>query len=76
MYGYSEPLSTAKGHINGENGLTNPITVMSKDEVVQKVFEKYSKKPLLDEAAEALLKKNTKRKDGLSDAPKSFKDAV
>lgn len=40
------------------------------------MFEKYSKKPLLDEAAEALLKKNTKRRDGLSDAPKSFKTAV
>jgi hypothetical protein len=30
----------------------------------------------LDDAAEALLKRNTKRRAGLSDAPKSFKDAV
>lgn len=80
MYGYSQPLSN-KNCNNCKNAakdkaFSNSITVMSKDEVVQKVFEKYNKKPLLDDAAEALLKRNTRRIAGLSDAPKSFKDAV
>lgn len=34
MYGYSEPLKTAKGNLNGESVPVNPNTVMSKDEVV------------------------------------------
>ena len=75
MYGYNEPLSVNKNSI-AEKVISNPMTVMSRDEAVQKVFEKYNKKPLLDDAAEALLKRNTKRRAGLSDAPKSFKDAV
>jgi hypothetical protein len=74
MYGYSEPVSV-KNSI-AEKVVTNSMTVMSRDEAVQRVFEKYNKKPLLDDAAEALLKRNTKRRAGLSDAPKSFKDAV
>jgi hypothetical protein len=75
MYGYSETLNTNKNSI-AEKAISNPMTVMSRDQAVQKVFEKYNKKPLLDDAAEALLKRNTKRRAGLSDAPKSFKDAV
>ena len=75
MYGYSEPLAMNK-NTGMEKSIANHITVMSRDEAVQKVFEKYNKKPLLDDAAEALLKRNTKRRAGLSDAPKSFKDAV
>jgi hypothetical protein len=75
MYGYSEPLSVNKNSVL-EKVISNPMTVMSRDEAIQKVFEKYNKKPLLDDAAEALLKRNTKRRAGLSDAPKNFKDAV
>jgi hypothetical protein len=72
MYGYTD------NHKHGpaENPCSNLMCVISRDEAVQKVFEKYNKKPLLDDAAEALLKRNTKRRAGLSDAPKSFKEAI
>ena len=51
-------------------------TIMSRDEVVQKVFEKYNNKPILDEKAEEILKRNTRRKNGLSDAPSNYREQI
>ena len=40
------------------------------------MFEKYNNKPILDEKAEEILKRNTKRKNGLSDAPSNYKEQM
>ena len=43
---------------------------------IQKNFERYSKMPILDQTAEAILKNNTRRKDGISDMPKDYGEAL
>ena len=43
---------------------------------VQQKFEFFNKKPILDENAEAILRKYTKRKEGISDAPKNLEDRI
>jgi len=43
---------------------------------IQKNFERYSKMPILDQTAEAILRNNTRRKDGISDIPKAYGEAL
>ena len=50
--------------------------LISENEDIQKNFEKYSKIPILDQTAEAILKNNTRRVDGISDMPKDYRMAL
>ena len=67
------------GYEIGDDRLSPPKTTkarISDNYEIQQKFEFFNKKPILDESAEAILRKYTKRKEGISDAPKDLEERM